>query len=234
MNPGSLIAAKETAPKIVLSVRDPTNTLQREAIERKPLAMELLEKEFQEQQADFLRWRSELQERRKTVLRDDLSTSGSMSSASHLPSIPSPRKEYRPSPRESPAGPARPLPASSTAIRMATQMDFGDSLGRIDGSQVAARHAVPKELPVFNGDPEQWPNFLTNFNRSTMMCGFSADENVMRLEKSLRSKAYETVKPLLQHPNNVEKLIATLKMRFGQLGIKRAPKSGRRQSGVWN
>ncbi|XP_058064529.1 fragile X messenger ribonucleoprotein 1 homolog, partial [Anopheles bellator] len=105
---------------------------------------------------------------------------------------------------ESPTEPARHLPASATAIRMASDPEFGDSWGDSAGSF------------AFTGDTEQWPNFLSNFNRSTRMCGFTGDENMMRLERSLRGKAYETVKFLLLHPDNVGKVIATLKMRFGQ------------------
>ncbi|XP_058464118.1 uncharacterized protein LOC131438258 [Malaya genurostris] len=83
-------------------------------------------------------------------------------------------------------------------------------------SQLAARQAVPKELPDFNGDPEDWPLFLSMFNSSTQMCGFSNEENMLRLRKCLKGQALEAVRCRLLHLSNVNGVMSTLRMLFGR------------------
>ncbi|XP_062557226.1 uncharacterized protein LOC134222097 [Armigeres subalbatus] len=82
--------------------------------------------------------------------------------------------------------------------------------------QLAARQAVAKDLPQFSGNPEDWPLFVATFNNTTAMCGFSNDENIFRLQKSLKGRAFEAVKSRLVHPSNVPGILKTLKMMFGQ------------------
>ncbi|XP_058816133.1 uncharacterized protein LOC131679419 [Topomyia yanbarensis] len=82
-------------------------------------------------------------------------------------------------------------------------------------SQVAARQAVSRELPVFSGSPEEWPLFYSTFTTTTNMCGYTAKENLMRLQKCLRGKAYEAVKCRLMHPANVVSILSTLRMLYG-------------------
>ncbi|XP_065076509.1 uncharacterized protein LOC135700047 [Ochlerotatus camptorhynchus] len=48
------------------------------------------------------------------------------------------------------------------------------------------------------------------------MCGFTDEENIVRLQRSLKGRAYEAVKCLLMHPSNVNGVMSTLKMLFGQ------------------
>jgi hypothetical protein len=79
-----------------------------------------------------------------------------------------------------------------------------------------ARQSTAKELPQFNGDPEDWPNFIAEFERSTKICEFSNVENISRLSKCLKGKAKETVKSLLTVPENVDRIIDTLKTNFGR------------------
>lgn len=86
----------------------------------------------------------------------------------------------------------------------------------LNKSQIAARHAVPKELPLFAGEPEEWPLFFASFENTTHLCGFSAEENMVRLQKCLRGKALEAVKCQLLHPSNLNQVLATLKMLFGR------------------
>ncbi|XP_058816404.1 uncharacterized protein LOC131679685 [Topomyia yanbarensis] len=86
----------------------------------------------------------------------------------------------------------------------------------LNRSQLAARQAVPKELPDFNGDPEDWPLFWSMFNSSTQMCGFSNEENMLRLRKCLKGQALESVRCRLLHPSNVTGVMSTLKMLFGK------------------
>lgn len=82
--------------------------------------------------------------------------------------------------------------------------------------QLAARQAISKELPTFSGNPDEWPLFLSSFNNTTAMCGFSDTENIIRLQKSLKGRAYDAVKSRLMHPANVNGVMATLRMMFGQ------------------
>ncbi|XP_062538350.1 uncharacterized protein LOC134206636 [Armigeres subalbatus] len=86
----------------------------------------------------------------------------------------------------------------------------------LNRSQMAARHAVPKELPFFSGEPEDWPLFFASFENTTHLCGFTAEENMVRLQKCLRGKALEAVKCQLLHPSNLNQVIDTLKMLFGR------------------
>ncbi|XP_058449233.1 uncharacterized protein LOC131429200 [Malaya genurostris] len=82
--------------------------------------------------------------------------------------------------------------------------------------QIAARQAVSKDLPQFSGDPEDWPLFLSTFNSTTAMCGFTDEENTIRLQRCLKGRAYDAVKSCLMHPSNVKSVLATLRMLFGQ------------------
>ncbi|XP_062704409.1 uncharacterized protein LOC109433030 [Aedes albopictus] len=87
---------------------------------------------------------------------------------------------------------------------------------QLSRSQIAARQAVSKDLPTFSGNPDEWPVFLSMFNSTTAMCGFTEEENLVRLQRSLKGKAYEAVKCRLMHPGNVQGIMSTLKMLFGQ------------------
>ncbi|XP_058448717.1 uncharacterized protein LOC131428686 [Malaya genurostris] len=89
--------------------------------------------------------------------------------------------------------------------------EFGPS-----NRQIAARQVMGKELPVFNGDPEEWPIWISNFERSTATCGFSLDENLIRLQRCLKGHALETVRSRLLSPASVPHVIKTLQMRYGR------------------
>ncbi|XP_058840055.1 uncharacterized protein LOC131695549, partial [Topomyia yanbarensis] len=90
-----------------------------------------------------------------------------------------------------------------------------DDINNLTRSQVVARQAVSRELPTFSGAPEEWPLFLSSFTTTTNMCGYTPEENLVRLQKCLTSKAHEAVKCTLMHPSNVHRIISTLKRRFG-------------------
>ncbi|KAL7739644.1 hypothetical protein ACLKA6_018854 [Drosophila palustris] len=89
-------------------------------------------------------------------------------------------------------------------------------IGGPSSSQLAARHAIPKELPKFSGDPEDWPCFISTFEHSTSVAGLSDVENMLRLQKCLGGKARELVKDKLLIPSMVSDVISTLKMFFGR------------------
>ncbi|XP_055589201.1 uncharacterized protein LOC129741485 [Uranotaenia lowii] len=85
----------------------------------------------------------------------------------------------------------------------------------LNRSQLAARQAVHRELPEFSGNPEDWPLFYCTFSSSSAMCGFTNEENMLRLRNCLKGRALDAVRCRLLHPSNVNGVISTLKMLFG-------------------
>ena len=83
-------------------------------------------------------------------------------------------------------------------------------------SQIASRHVISKDLPVFTGRPEEWPLFITNFMQSTERCGFSDQENLIRLQRALKGPALDAVRGKLMLPSTVGSAIETLQMLFGR------------------
>lgn len=83
-------------------------------------------------------------------------------------------------------------------------------------THVAARHAISKDLPFFNGRPEEWPIFITNYVQSTERCGFTDQENLIRLQKCLKGPALEAVRGKLMMPATVPFAIETLRMLYGR------------------
>ncbi|XP_039438455.1 uncharacterized protein LOC120419726 [Culex pipiens pallens] len=82
--------------------------------------------------------------------------------------------------------------------------------------QLVARQVITKELPVFTGDPEDWPLFISAYVNTTNACGYSNAENLSRLQKYVRGYAYERVRGRLLHPTGVPHAIAMLEMLFGR------------------
>ncbi|XP_073836062.1 uncharacterized protein isoform X2 [Musca autumnalis] len=83
-------------------------------------------------------------------------------------------------------------------------------------SQLAARHSIPRDLPHFHGDPEEWPLFISSFENSTAVAGYSHAENLIRLQSCLKGKAKELVRSKLMLPAMVPEIIQTLRMYFGR------------------
>lgn len=86
----------------------------------------------------------------------------------------------------------------------------------INNSQLISRHALPKHLPEFTGLPEEWPRFISNYEQTTQTCGFSNEENLIRLQNSLKGKALEAVSCRLMLPSSVPDVIQTLRLLFGR------------------
>ncbi|XP_049284605.1 uncharacterized protein LOC125764417 [Anopheles funestus] len=82
--------------------------------------------------------------------------------------------------------------------------------------QEAARKTISKELPIFSGDPGEWPMFISNYENSTRRCGYSNWENMLRLQKCLKGPALETVRSRLVLPEAVPQVIEKLRKRFGR------------------
>uniref|UniRef100_A0A182RWV2 Uncharacterized protein n=1 Tax=Anopheles funestus TaxID=62324 RepID=A0A182RWV2_ANOFN len=83
-------------------------------------------------------------------------------------------------------------------------------------SQEAARKAIPKELPVFSGNVEQWPLFIATYERSTILCWFSDDENLIRLQGALRGPALELVDHLMLLPDGLAGVVEILRTKYGR------------------
>ncbi|CAG7785078.1 unnamed protein product, partial [Allacma fusca] len=90
-----------------------------------------------------------------------------------------------------------------------------------------ARQTIPKHLPDFSGQCEEWPMFVTQFNRTTQLLGLSNDENLNleimfgrtdQIIKSLIQKVQSTPPPkegkpesLILYSNHVANLVSTMK-----------------------
>lgn len=83
-------------------------------------------------------------------------------------------------------------------------------------TKILTRQSLPKELPIFDGNPLDWPNFIYQFRNTSRICGFSNEENQSRLQKCLRGNAKSIVQSLLILPQNVDKVINLLETRFGR------------------
>ncbi|XP_037828693.1 uncharacterized protein LOC119616432 [Lucilia sericata] len=71
-------------------------------------------------------------------------------------------------------------------------------------------------LPTFNGDPDDWPLFISSFENSTSLAGYTDAENLIRLQSALKGKARDMVKNKLLVPQMVPEIIRTLRMCFGR------------------
>ncbi|XP_062710495.1 uncharacterized protein LOC134288735 [Aedes albopictus] len=110
---------------------------------------------------------------------------------------------------------------SSSALRTAELhllegTGAANETGLLNSSQIAARHAVAKELPAYSGEPEEWPLFIATYENTTRLCGYTPEENMVRLQRCLRGKALEAVKCQLLHPANLDFALSTLRMLFGR------------------
>ena len=87
---------------------------------------------------------------------------------------------------------------------------------RLNNEHMAARHVLPKELPMFSGRPEEWPMFISCYERTAKLCAFSNDENLVRLQKCLKGKALEAVRSRLLMNVPADDIINTLRMLYGR------------------
>lgn len=78
------------------------------------------------------------------------------------------------------------------------------------------RQVLDKEFPIFDGKPEAWPLFISQYRRRSQVCKYTDDEKMAKLQKCLKGDALECVRGMMLHPKNVELVIYTLEMRFGR------------------
>lgn len=94
------------------------------------------------------------------------------------------------------------------------QIPVGGSV--LTHQQICARQVIPPDLPIFTGDPEDWPVFYSQYNNTTSACGYSYAENLIRLQRYIKGKALEYVRSRLLLPELVPKVIETLEMLYGR------------------
>lgn len=85
----------------------------------------------------------------------------------------------------------------------------------LSAEQMAARKTVSKELPKFSGRPDEWQFFICSFEQTTLICGLSDAENLIRLRSSLQGEALEAVRNRLQIPKDVPGAIESLRLLYG-------------------
>ena len=71
------------------------------------------------------------------------------------------------------------------------------------------------QLPVFSGDPIEFIAFKAIFEQSTAVGKLSQAQNLLRLQKALKGKAREAVSGLLLFPTQVDEILKTLEILFG-------------------
>ncbi|XP_037029336.1 uncharacterized protein LOC119069388 [Bradysia coprophila] len=87
---------------------------------------------------------------------------------------------------------------------------------QLTAEQIASRQVVPRDLPIFYGDAEDWTKFFSVYQNSTTVCGYNNSENLGRLQKALKGDAEEAVRSLLVHADAVPEIIRTLFLLFGR------------------
>lgn len=59
--------------------------------------------------------------------------------------------------------------------------------------QLIARKSINTDLPIFYGKTEEWEGFISYYEMTTEVCGFNEVDNMLRLKRSLKGEAFETV-----------------------------------------
>ncbi|XP_055614144.1 uncharacterized protein LOC129760518 [Uranotaenia lowii] len=122
-------------------------------------------------------------------------------------------------PSESTINPEVELPKQENGSRRHPENNEpSNPVGRrvLTNAQLAARQALPKDLPIFTGNPEEWPIFFKSFENISEECGLSNTENLIRLQRSLKGDALEAVRSHLLEPEMVPCVIETLQMLYGR------------------
>lgn len=94
------------------------------------------------------------------------------------------------------------------------QIPVGGSV--LTHQQICARQVISPDLPIFTGNPEDWPVFYSQYKNTTLACGYSDAENLVRLQRCIKGKALEYVRSRLLLPKLVPKVIETLEMLYGR------------------
>uniref|UniRef100_A0A336M4E2 CSON011956 protein n=1 Tax=Culicoides sonorensis TaxID=179676 RepID=A0A336M4E2_CULSO len=83
-------------------------------------------------------------------------------------------------------------------------------------THVLTRSTFNHDLPKFDGNPNDWPTFISIYEYSTSTYCLTDQENLLRLKHALNGIALRHVSSLLTIPQNVPYVIARLRMLFGR------------------
>lgn len=100
--------------------------------------------------------------------------------------------------------------------KVVPNFNFSEQIASSQLAKILTRQSMPKELPPFGGNPIEWPNFIFQYRNTTAICGYSNEENHIRLQKCLKGHARKIVESLLILPQNVDRIIRILENRFGR------------------
>lgn len=107
------------------------------------------------------------------------------------------------------------MPTTDSRYSQTLMPSYSSYLGP-SPQQLAARQVVTKELPMFSGDPIDWPLFISSYQHSTETCGYNNSENLLRLQRCLRGNAKDSVSSFLLHPSTVPQVLSTLQQLYGR------------------
>ncbi|XP_044761992.1 uncharacterized protein LOC123319195 [Coccinella septempunctata] len=79
-----------------------------------------------------------------------------------------------------------------------------------------ARQVVEKDILHFDGNPEEWTVFITQFRKIASLCEYSSEEMMIILQKCLKGEAKLAVSGMMISPDNVDSVLKILEMRFGR------------------
>ncbi|XP_062704082.1 uncharacterized protein LOC134286483 [Aedes albopictus] len=105
---------------------------------------------------------------------------------------------------------------SDRFLRGSELQPMQNNLQRPSPEQLTARQVLPRDLPEFSGDPEEWPIFYSSFHNSTTACGFNNVENLARLQRCLKGNALKSVRYYLLSPDSVPNVLETLRTLYGR------------------
>ncbi|XP_055584824.1 uncharacterized protein LOC129737688 [Uranotaenia lowii] len=142
----------------------------------------------------------------------ETSTDTDSSEADSVKDEPSKRENFRPHKQSTPKRISS-RPIKSGKAEGTTRSNRNAS--NLDRSHIAARQVI-RDLPVFTGNPEDWPMFVSTYESTTNMCHFNDEENLIRLRNCLKGDALNAVRSFLIHPSTVPKVLNALRLRFGQ------------------
>lgn len=91
----------------------------------------------------------------------------------------------------------------------------------LEGSAVAQlavtlNRAYMQQLPMFSGNPKEWPMFESIYNRTTIDGDFNERKNIERLGRALRGEARNTVVDLWMFSEDTENIMDELRRSYGR------------------
>ncbi|KAA5610804.1 DUF1759 domain-containing protein, partial [Pseudomonas aeruginosa] len=94
------------------------------------------------------------------------------------------------------------------------KQDFSDLTAAITLAVKAAREPRYTELPIFNGNHQDWLSFRAAYQET--MNSFTKTENINRLRRNLKGRGKEAVDGLLITNADPSDVIRSLEARFGR------------------